>query len=82
MPNTLLSHFTAIATTQIKYRAATVQKTVTTMLRSVVVEHEQPKAFVRSSKRSDRSGQTLGLAIGLSKEPTGTQVDDWMLLVP
>lgn len=50
-----------------------VAKTVTITLRSVVVEHPHPRAFVRSSKRSEESGHMSLLETGSKREFAGTQ---------
>lgn len=55
--------------------ATIVQMMVTRIESRVVVEQPQPRARVRSSKRSDARGQTF-LLIGSSREDAGMQVDD------
>lgn len=53
-----------------------VQKMVTMTEKNVIVEQEQPKVLVRSSKRSDQWGQMSGLAMGERREFAGMQVED------
>lgn len=49
-------------------------RTVTITLSKVAVEHPQPRALVRNSKRSCPSGQAPGLNTGSRRLEAGTQV--------